>query len=47
MPDAIDLPWRVLPDGREVYVVPLTYGRARLSITCLGRPALEGFADEW
>lgn len=25
--------WRAAPDGRELHVFPLTFGRARLAIT--------------
>lgn len=35
---------RVLPDGRGLWVVPLTYGRARLHIGALGAYA---FDDGW
>ncbi len=28
----VDLPERRLPDGRRLYVYPLTYGRGRLSL---------------
>jgi hypothetical protein len=36
---------RILPDGRELCVLPLTFGRARLTI---GPPVQEGwYADGW
>jgi hypothetical protein len=25
--------WRAVPDGRELHVFPITFGRARLAIT--------------
>jgi hypothetical protein len=35
---------RMLPDGRALTVVPLTYGRARL---CLGPGDLMTYTDAW
>jgi hypothetical protein len=35
---------RMLPDGRALAVVPLTYGRARL---CLGPGDLMTYTDAW
>lgn len=35
---------RQLGDGRELVIVPLTYGRARL---CVGQAGSQVFDDEW
>lgn len=37
-------PSRLLPDGREVTVYPLTYGRARLVV---GPPNSDFYDDGW
>ncbi len=29
---ATEAPWRTLPDGRGAWIVPLTFGRARIVI---------------
>lgn len=36
---------RYLPDGRTLYVYPLTYGRARLGVSPPGNTQV--FDDEW
>ena len=36
---------RLLPDGRELHVNPLTYGRARLSLSDPRWPKI--YRDEW
>jgi hypothetical protein len=38
---------RTLPDGRELHVYPLTYGRARLGITKPAPFAMHGYDDVW
>jgi len=44
MTDSLEYGRRLLPDGREIVVYPLTYGRARLVIG----PAGAGWVDdEW
>lgn len=35
---------KMLPDGREAHVYPLTYGRARLGV---GKASSQCFNDEW
>jgi hypothetical protein len=48
MAEAIQWPLsRPLPDGRELHVFPLTYGRGRIGVTCPGRPGIEGYGDIW
>lgn len=37
-------PNRLLPDGRELSVMPLTYGRARLVV---GQPGSMFYDDGW
>ena len=39
------LAWRALPDGRELHVSPLTFGRARLHITPPGEQYF--YDDAW
>jgi len=36
---------KTLPDGREVWVYPLTFGRARLGVSPAGQS--EYFDDTW
>jgi len=35
---------RLLPDGRELTVYPLLFGRARL---CIGSPDIDWYDDGW
>jgi hypothetical protein len=43
----MDFPRRVLPDGRTLEVVPLTYGRGRLCITIKPEDVGTSFDDLW
>lgn len=43
--EACGLYRRVLPDGREVMVQPLLFGRSRLGVSAAG--ATVEFEDEW
>ena len=38
---------RVLPGGETVIIYPLTFGRARLTVSCGGSLALGFYDDAW
>lgn len=42
--DYVAPPIRILPDGRGVWIDPLTYGRARLNVGQVGSPVYD---DGW
>ena len=41
------LAMRPLPDGRVLAVIPLTYERARLTVSTRSEWELEGYYDAW
>lgn len=41
------IPTRILPDGRTLEVIPLTYGRGRLCLTIRAEDVGRSYDDMW